>query len=120
MRRRCSAVITARGDCVGYLSCGNRQDHLRPARLAKPWRLTSWSFGVGSAGEPCAGADRPAESFLSSPEPLRSSPLINTATELGNQQSRIKPHGVMPVRLFAFPTGAMVPIAWSPLGTPGV
>ena len=48
-----------------------------------------------------------AESFLSSPEPLRSSLLITTATELGNQQSRIKPHGVMPGRLFAFPAGAM-------------
>jgi hypothetical protein len=47
-------------------------------------------------GDPCAGADRLAESFLSSPEPLRSSPLIPTATELANQQSRIKPLGECP------------------------
>jgi len=39
-------------------------------------------------------------------EPLRSSPLITTATELGDQQSRIKPYGVMPGRPFAFPAGA--------------
>src|ERR1700726_334964 len=36
---RCSVMITARGDRVGYLSYGDRQAQLRPARLAKPWRL---------------------------------------------------------------------------------
>jgi hypothetical protein len=35
-------------------------------------------------------------------EPLGHSPVIIAATELGNRQSRIKPHGVMPGRLFAF------------------
>jgi hypothetical protein len=60
---------------------------------------------AGDAGEPCVGAERPPESFPSRPEPSRSSPLIFTSAELGNQQSRIKPHGVMPVWLFAFRAG---------------
>jgi hypothetical protein len=38
-------MITARG---GYLSCGDRQDHLRPARLAKPWRLNVAVVNGGS------------------------------------------------------------------------
>ncbi len=37
--------------------------------------------------------------LLSSPELLRSPPLMTGATELWNQQSGIRPRGVMPGRL---------------------
>ena len=52
-------------------------------------------------------ADRPTESFLPNlcaPRRL----LFTSAMELGNQQSHIRPHGVMPGRLFACPAGAVV------------
>jgi hypothetical protein len=45
-----------------------------------------------------AGSRRRA--FLATAEPSRHSPVIITAAELGNRQSRMKPHGVMPGRLF--------------------
>ena len=79
---------------------------LNVSRAQLPARMTEHSGAAVASpeqqGESRAGAER---SFLSSPEPLRSSPLITPATELGSQQSRIKSHGVMPVRLFAFQPG---------------
>ena len=38
--------------------------------------------------------------FLPQTEPLRRSSIIMPAAELGNRQSRRRPHGVMPGRLF--------------------
>jgi hypothetical protein len=83
---------------------------LRYAKILKEFINHSKATCRSRCGtHPCSGADRPAESFTCSPEPLRSSPLItSTAMELGNWQSRIKPHGVTPGRLFACPAGAMV------------
>jgi hypothetical protein len=83
---------------------------LRYAKILKEFINHSKAACRSRCGtHPCSGADRPAESFTCSPEPWRSSPLItSTAMELGNWQSRIKPHGVTPGRLFACPAGAMV------------
>src|ERR1700691_5794386 len=83
---------------------------LRYAKILKEFINHSKAACRSRCGtHPCSGADRPAESFTCSPEPWRSSPRItSTAMELGNWQSRIKPHGVTPGRLFACPAGAMV------------
>jgi len=59
-----------------------------------PWRTSpplrpSLSFRYTHGAFPCDRA-----------EPFRRSPVAMVAAELGNRQSRMRPHGVMPGRLF--------------------
>jgi hypothetical protein len=46
-------------------------------------------------------------------EPLCCSPVVIAATELGDQQLRIRPHGVMPGRLFCAQTFGKVHLSIS-------
>src|ERR1700690_1813479 len=82
-----------------------QHDRLHCLIAAHPgFRLTSRDLENGFVGRPRQPVNLVRSKRLS--EPLRSSPLITTATELGDQQLRIKPYGVMPGGLFAFPAGA--------------
>src|ERR1700730_5832880 len=81
-------MITAHGVCVGHLSCGDRQDHLRPARHAKPWRL---NVAVASGGS----------GSLRTPLPLTmadrgKAPLISLMSQPDNQPARYRSFEPLP------------------------